>query len=90
MLFSVIRLAAETTLQLKETPDFTVNERHTRLAAEITEERDARFECDRARHGEQQTVQSSLPFFQQRSIQAKMHKSHANMAYIGYINIMLL
>ena len=65
-------------LSLKETPYFTVNERHTRLAAEITEERDARFECDRARHGEQQTVQSSLP--QQRSIQAMMHKSHANMA----------
>ena len=64
-------------------------ERHTRLAAEITEERDARFECNRARHGEQQTVQSSLPFFQQDFIQAKMHKSHANMAYIGYINIML-
>ena len=51
-------------LSLKETPDFTVNERHTRLAAEITEERDARFECDRARHGEQQTVQSLLPLFQ--------------------------
>ena len=67
-------------LSLKETPEFTVNERHTRLAAEITEERDARFECDRARHGEQQTVQSSLPLFQQHSIQAMMHKSHANMA----------
>ena len=30
------RLAAETITE--ETPDFTVNERHTRLAAEITEE----------------------------------------------------
>ena len=67
-------------LSLKETPDFTVNERHTRLASEITEERDARFECDRARHREQQTVQSSLPLFQLHSIQAMMHKSHANMA----------
>ena len=33
-----------------------------------------------ARHGEQQTVQLLLPFFQQCSIQAKMQKSHAHMA----------
>ena len=80
MPFSVKLKDWQLRLPLKETPYFTVNERHTRLAAEITEERDARFECDRARHGEQQTVQSSLPLFQQCSIQAMMHKSHANMA----------
>ena len=40
-----------------------------RLAAETTEERDARIEHDRARHREQQTVQSLLPLFQQCSVQ---------------------
>ena len=34
------------------------------------------------------TVQSSLPLFQQHCIQAKMHKSHARI-YIGYISVML-
>ena len=83
------RLAAETITE-RDTRLYSEWETYTRLAAEITEERDARFECNRARHGEQQTVQSSLPLFQQRSIQAMMHKSHANMAtLLGYISVML-
>ena len=51
-----------------------------RLSAETTEEKDARFECDRARHGEQQTVQLPVPLFQYRSIQAKMPPQYANSA----------
>ena len=62
-------------LSLNGKPNSTANERQT----ETTEESDTRFEYDRARHREQ-TVQSSLPLFQQCSIQAKMQTSHANMA----------
>ena len=55
-------------LSLKETPDFSVNERQTGSCMhETTKERDASFEYDRARHREQQTVESLLPLFQQRS-----------------------
>jgi len=43
-------------------------------------ERDARFECDRARHGEQQTVQLSLPLFQECFIQDAKIPSNASMA----------
>ena len=43
------------------------------MATEITDERDARLEYERASHREQQTVQSQLPLFQQCSI-------HANIA----------
>ena len=70
------RSAAETTTER----DTRLQRMRDRLAAETTEERDARLECDRARHREQQTVQSQLPLLQQCSIQAKIHKFHANTA----------
>ena len=44
--------------------------------------RDPRFECDRARHGEQQSVQSLVSVAFHPS-QGKMHKSHANITYIS-------
>ena len=66
-------------LPLKETPHFIANERRTG-SWDNWRKRCYSSECDRAQHREQQTVQSSLPLFQQRFIQAKMHKSHANMA----------
>ena len=57
-----------------------------RLAAETTKERDARLECDRARHREQQTVQSQLSLLQQCSIQAKIRKCHANRHMLHWIH----
>ena len=63
----------------------TVNERQT---GSWEHWRDARLECDKARHGEQQTVHSQLPLFQQCFSQAKMDKFHLNTGYgyIGYIS----
>ena len=60
--------------------DTRLHQMRDRLAAETTVERDARLEYDRARHREQQTVQSQVPLFQQCSIQVKVRKFHANMA----------
>ena len=51
-------------LPLKDTPD--LHRMRDRLEAEIAKERDVRFEHDRARYVEQQTVQLLLPLFQQR------------------------
>ena len=51
-----------------------------RLAAEITEERDAKLNV--TDQGEKQTDQLLLPPFQQCSIQPKMYKSHANTAIL--------
>ena len=66
-----LKLPLERDTRLQRTRD--------RLAAETTEERDARLECDRARHREQQNVQSQFPLLQQYSIQTKMRKLHTNM-----------
>ena len=51
------------------------------LAAETTEERDA-IVLNVTQHNTENNrlFNHHCPFFQQRSIQAKMHKSHANMA----------
>ena len=73
---SVWKLAAETTTE-RDTTFYSKWETDWQLRQL---KRCYSSKCDRAQHREQQTVQSSLPLFQQRFIQAKMHKSHANMA----------
>ena len=74
------RLAVETPEEREGRLQRMSTNQHERLAVETPEERESRLECYITRYMEQQSVQPQLPLFQQCSIQAKMRKSHANMA----------
>ena len=79
------RRVAETDETKAEKVEIAANDR---LAAETTDERDARLECDRARHREQQTVQSSFLCF--NSVPSKpryVNVMQTGICYIGYTSM---